>query len=38
MRYNGKTSTIDGGGYRLTLDVILSLRVRVLACHDRHGV
>jgi hypothetical protein len=38
MRYNGKTSVIDCGGYRSNFDVILSPRVRVLVSHDRHGV
>jgi hypothetical protein len=28
MRNNGKTSAIDGGGYRSTFDMILSSRVR----------
>jgi hypothetical protein len=38
MRNNGKTSAIDGRGYRSTFDMILSPRVRSLASHDWHGV
>jgi hypothetical protein len=38
MRNNGKTSAIDYGGYRLTFDMILLLRVGFLASHDWHMV